>query len=262
MPKLDHMTVHALRAGGAAAPDQEPRHRAVLQSLQCNADRFRHSRSCSNSSKPTAPSAPRWCSNSPRARSAPWGRPSTKALPRLPSAASASPWTTSPICNSMRANCTNAASASSKCRQRFCSAVTAPPRRDARPADLSGYARRLRRRSGRRAHRERKHRGRCCSSAACALGKEICSRRRAPVRAEALQGGNGEEVKSAPQAANGAGQSGCGSSRAVEVERRPPRWPPPTIRWAPRATKPLAPAGGADRPRACGAPEHSAPTWQ
>ena len=74
---------------------------------------------------------------------------------RCASAASASPWTTSPICASSRAISASAASASSRCRRRCCSSEAAvgrlrhPRRRPLRPA------RPLRHRPDRRADRRR-----------------------------------------------------------------------------------------------------------
>ena len=56
MPQARQPVDAALRAGGAAAAAQEPRHRAVLQHVRRDADRRRASRNSSNSPTPTAPS--------------------------------------------------------------------------------------------------------------------------------------------------------------------------------------------------------------
>ena len=73
-----------LRAGGAAAAAQEPRHRPVLQSLA--GDRSPTppcSSSCSTSSTPTARSRRRWCLNSRRARCASAGPIENESLSAL-----------------------------------------------------------------------------------------------------------------------------------------------------------------------------------
>ena len=88
------------------------------------------------SSRPTACSRPIWCSSSRRARCARWGRSRRNASPRSPISASASRWTTWRTCAWSRASSPSAASASSRCRPRCCSAARAP-QGDIHPADFS-----------------------------------------------------------------------------------------------------------------------------
>ena len=109
--------------------------------LFCNvsgldAHRPQSSRNFSNSSTRTAPLRRRWCSNSRRARCAPWARSSTKAWRRSPNAASASRSTTSSTCASSRASSPIATSASSRFRRASCSTARVA-KTDIHPADLS-----------------------------------------------------------------------------------------------------------------------------
>ena len=68
---------------------------------------------------------------------APSARSRTRAWRRWPSAASASPWTTSPTCAWSRATSPSARSASSRCRPSCCSTSAAGAQSDIHPADLA-----------------------------------------------------------------------------------------------------------------------------
>ena len=126
-----------LRAGGAPAAAQEPRDRPVLQHLGDHAERpaVFPADAAVHGRQPGAGAvagariqAERVARHGPaRAR---------RASPRCANSASASAWTRSPTCGSSRAISPSAASATSRCRPRCCSA-----RRRSRPdihaADLS-----------------------------------------------------------------------------------------------------------------------------
>ena len=178
MPKLDHMTVMRCVQVVRRLLHQDPRHRAVLQSLQPNADR---------SGIPAAARIPR---GQPRYRSLTGVRIYPERGPRHGAARAREPCRACrarfPLLHGQRRRSATRWARIARTRLPLhqsagdarCSSATAPPRPTSLRPIYSGTARQLRRRSGRRTYRERKHRGQSARVRRAFWARKFCSLRR------------------------------------------------------------------------------------